>query len=67
MSSFKEANHVRVSLKMKLSNYAWYSSSGVLSSEDGFYVVVNVNKIDNTVRKVIPPVVDGITVKTELE
>lgn len=67
MSSFKEANQVRVALKMKLSNYAWYSGSGVLSTEDGYCVSVTVKHIDNTVRKVVPPVINGVTIKVESE
>jgi hypothetical protein len=67
MSTFREANQARLVLKMKLSNYAWYGSSVVVTDNDGFSVVVGVKKIDNQVRKVISPVVDGVSVKTELE
>jgi len=67
MSGFKEANQVRVALKMKLSNYSWYSSSGVFAVDDGFGVTVTVKQIDNAVRKIVPPVVDGVSVKLELE
>jgi hypothetical protein len=67
MSTFKEANQVRTSLKMKLSAYYWYSGSGVFSGDDDYYVVINVKKLDNQVRKIIPPVVDGISIKTEVE
>jgi hypothetical protein len=67
MSTFSEANQVRLVLKMKLVQYHWYSSSTVLSLDDGFGVVVGVKRVDNTVRKLVPPVVDGVTVKVELE
>lgn len=67
MSTFNEANQVRLALKMKLSDYCWFVSSRILADEDGFCVVVGVNKIDNVVRKIISPVIDGISVKTELE
>lgn len=67
MSTFKEANQVRIALKMKLSQFSWYNSSSVLSVEDGYTVVVVVKHIDNVVRKQVPPVVDGVSVKVEAE
>ena len=67
MSAFNEANQVRLALKMKLSQYSWYCSSVVLSIDDGFGVVINVKKIDNTVRKIIAPVIDGVSVKVEID
>jgi hypothetical protein len=67
MSTFKEANQVRISLKMKLSQHWWYSSSAVTSESDGYAVVIFVRQMDNAVRKLITPVVDGVSVKTELE
>lgn len=67
MAAFRDANQVRIALKMKLSNYAWYKSSAVSGVADGWGVVVGVKKLDNKVRKLIPPVVDGVSVKTELE
>lgn len=67
MSTFSEANQVRLVIKMKLIQYSWYSSSTVLSLEDGFGVVVGVKQMDNTVRKLVPPVVNGVSVKVELE
>lgn len=67
MATFKEANQIRTVLKMKLSSYSWYASSGVFSGEDDYYIIVSVKKIDNHVRKIIPPVIDGIMVKTEIE
>lgn len=67
MATFKEANNVRIALKMKFSMYAWYSSSVVASEEDGYYVVINVKKLDNQVRKIITPIVNGVTIKPEVE
>lgn len=67
MSTFNEANQVRLALKMKLSQYAWYSSSVVLSFNDDFGIVVYARHIDNKVRKLVPPVIDGVSIKTELE
>lgn len=65
MATFKEANQVRLSLKMKLSQYAWYNSSHVTSDSDGYSVVVEVSQIDNNVRKIISPVIDGVDIKVE--
>ncbi len=67
MATFNEANQVRLSLKMKLSKFAWYKASYVATSDDGFTIVVNVSHLDNKVRKAIAPVVDGISVRTEVE
>jgi hypothetical protein len=67
MSTFSEANQVRLMLKMKLVQYFWYSSSTVIAADDGFCVVVGVKQLDNAVRKLVAPVIDGVSVRTELE
>lgn len=67
MSSFSEANQVRLKLKMKLSQFAWYHSSHLITEEDGFAVVIKVNILDNSVRKIVSPVMEGVAIKTELE
>jgi hypothetical protein len=67
MGTFKEANQIRLSLKMKFSMYAWYSSSAVTADSDGFAVTIYVHQLHNQVRKTIPQVIDGINIKTELE
>lgn len=66
MTTFRDANQVRLSLKMKLSQYCWYNGCAVLPELDGYIVVVSVKEIDNKVRKVIAPVVNGVSVKTEV-
>lgn len=66
MSTFKEANQVRLMLKMKLSHYSWYKGCMVGPETDGYKVIVHVSHIDDKVRKVISPVVDGINVKAEV-
>lgn len=67
MASFSEANRTRLELKMKFSMYSWYSSSSVSSDDGGYSVVIFVKNIDNKVKKIIPPVVNGVSIKTELE
>jgi len=67
MSTFNEANQVRLALKLRLSNYWWYSSSRASTLSDGFGVIVSVKQLDNTVRKTVPQVVDGISIRTEEE
>ena len=67
MSTFREANQVRLALKMKLASYAWYKSSAICSTTDGWGVVIFTQKLDNAVRKVISPVVDGVSIKTEVD
>jgi hypothetical protein len=67
MTTFKEANQARLAIKMKLSNYSWYNSSSIVADNADYCVSVSVKKLDNQVRKLIPPVYDGIVVKTEIE
>ena len=65
MATFKEANQVRLGLKMKLSNFNWYVSSAVISNNEDYYVLIIANQIDNNVRKIVAPVIDGVDIKTE--
>ena len=67
MASYFEANRVRLSLKMKLSQYCWYNSSTLVMQDDGFSVSIGVSKINNQIRKLIPPVINGVSVRTNLE
>ncbi|HEY5268434.1 MAG TPA: hypothetical protein VII94_04855 [Candidatus Saccharimonadales bacterium] len=67
MSTFSEANQVRLSLKMKFSQYAWYKSSAVANVKDGFGIVIVSSKLDNKIRKIVPPLIDGISVKIEVD
>jgi hypothetical protein len=67
MATFIEANQSRLELKMKLSVYGWYNSSAVISDADGYAILISVKHIDNQVRKVIPPVLNGVNVRTETE
>lgn len=67
MATFKEADQVRLMLKMKLSNYSWYASSIVIPDSDGFAVVIGVRRVDNQIRKIISPVLMGVSVRTEVE
>jgi len=65
MTTFKEANQVRLALKMKLSQYSWYLSSVIVSSQDGYNVIISAKYVDNIIRKLVSPVVDGVSVKVE--
>lgn len=69
MNTFKEANQAKTSLKMNLSNYGWFKGISVGSDNNGasYCVIVSVSHIDNRVRKVIPAVFEGVSVKTEVE
>jgi hypothetical protein len=67
MNTFSDVNQVRLMLKMKYSQYSWYSSSRVMPDGDSYSIIVSVYKLDNQVRKIVPPVVNGIGVKLELE
>lgn len=67
MSIFREANQARIALKIKLSYHAWYKGSVVCAVSDGWGVLVYTKKIDNSVRKVVPPVLNGVAIRTEVE
>jgi hypothetical protein len=67
MATFNETNQVRLALKMKLSQHSWYSSSRVIVVDDGFGIVVVVKQLDNKIRKLISPVMNGVSIKTEAE
>lgn len=65
MATFMEANRTRLELKMKLSNYAWYHSSSVVTEPDGYGVIIVVQQITNQTRKTIPPTLNGVNIKVE--
>ncbi len=67
MATFSETNQLKYALKMKLVNYAWFKNAHVVSSDDGYSIVVVTSKIDNFVKKIVAPVVKGISVKLEIE
>lgn len=66
MATFNEANQAKLSLKMKLCNYYWYDGSVVMSDGDDYSIVVHSSKMDNTVRKIVPFVHEGVSVKVEV-
>ena len=66
MTTVKESNQIRASLKMRLSRFWWYCYSDVLSVKSGYYIVVYVKQQNNFVRKHIPYVISGVTIKHEL-
>jgi hypothetical protein len=65
MTTFNAANQVRLALKMKLSKFYWYDGSLVINQSDGYAVVIVVKYLDNNIRKLISPVIDGVSVKVE--
>ena len=67
MTTFKQANQVRIKLKNKVANYSWYSTSGVFLEGDQYYVTVNVKRLDDSVKGVIPPKLDGVSIKVILD
>ena len=44
MTTFKQANQVRLKLKNKVANYSWYSNSGVFLEGDQYFIVLNVKR-----------------------
>lgn len=67
MATFGEANQLKSALKMKLINYAWFRTANVVTCDDGYQIIIVASKIDNTVKKIVAPVINGVNVKLELE
>lgn len=66
MATLKEANLVRAGLKMKLSRFWWYNSSEVVPGKGDYYIVIVVKRLNNFVRKNVPAVINGVSIKPEL-
>lgn len=67
MATFGEANQAKLSLKMTLSNYAWYNNIIVAPDGDDWCIVVGVAIMNPTIRKVVPIVHNFVTVKVDVE
>ncbi len=67
MSTYTEANQTRMAVKMKLSNYSWYNWSAVIADKNSYFILVHVKKINMTVKKTVPPVINGVSIKIESE
>jgi len=63
MTTFFEANQVKLILKMKLSNYSWYEGASVIFEKDKFYVLVSVSKITKEVKKTTPSKINDVIVR----
>ena len=58
MTTFKEANQIRVRLKMQLSDYSWYSSCSILTSNDSdYYIAVFVKNSNSKIKDIVPNIV----------
>ncbi len=66
MSSFYSANQARLSLKMQLSQHAWYAGSSVEADGAEYCVVVYVAALNDEMRKTIPSVHMGVSIKTDV-
>ena len=67
MATYKEAFRVRSSMKMAMSQHAWYCGSRVLCEQSDYHIIINVKAINNAVKKVVPPVVNGVSIRLELD
>lgn len=63
MITFNEANQVKYKLKMKLSNYAWFNSILVSPSENGYDIIVGVNKINSFIKNQIPKDIKSVKIR----
>jgi hypothetical protein len=67
MTTFNEANQVRIALKMKLSQYSWYTGSVIAIGKEEYFVVINTKKFNSDIKKQVPPVFNGVTIKIEID
>jgi len=65
-TTFHSANQARLSLKLLLANYSWYSGSSVETEGSDYVVIVYVPQIDDKIRKIIPSVHAGVSIKTDV-
>lgn len=66
MLTYNEANQCRLSLKMKLFSYSWYSSSEVRPHREGWAVAILVKQINKKVKRYIPKKIKDISISIEL-
>jgi hypothetical protein len=62
--SFNAANQAKLALKMRLSQHHWYRTSHVESEDGEYIVVISVSKPIASIRKDIPEVFEGVSIKT---
>lgn len=69
MTTFFDANQVRLILKMKLFQYNWYNDCSVVTSPDNldYIVLVGVTKIDDAIRKIVGSKVKGVDIKLKID
>jgi hypothetical protein len=65
MSSYSEANQVKLALKMQFSHFWWYDSITLGTTDENWCVIVSVNKLDSSIKKLIPNTLQGISVKID--
>jgi len=64
MTTFSEANQTKLSLKMQLHFFSWFNSISVITEDGGDYgVLVLVNGLNDSIRKVVPTVKDDVSVR----
>lgn len=67
MWSQKETNTLRHGIKYKLANYSWYHNSYVVGDFEGYAIVVEVTRIDDEVKKIVPSFVKNTNIKLQLK
>lgn len=66
MATFTEAEQARLSLKMNLSHYAWHNGSSIAYEEGDFIIILQVSKLNNDMKKIIPIVHNGVSVRVDV-
>ena len=61
-NTYNEAYQAKLSLKMLLSNHAFFKGVDIIPDGEGYSVVVLADEITNAVKKVVPVVCSGVEV-----
>ena len=67
MATFMEATRIKNSIKMKLSQKAWFNAIRIeyKSGNSGYCVVIYVDKINDEVKRFIPSSKEGVDILLE--
>lgn len=63
MTSFSEANQAKLALKMSLHLHSFFKTILITSEDNEYSVIVFVDQLNDNVRKIVPNVHNGVSIK----
>ncbi|NDB84358.1 MAG: hypothetical protein EB127_16875 [Alphaproteobacteria bacterium] len=67
MWSHKETNTLRQKVKNRLSQYSWYYASYVIPDLEGYAILIEVTKLDDNIKSLIPTFSRNTNIKVVLK